>query len=476
MRFLHLDEAAQVIRRGEGSAKMVKNERGKLFYLLIWYIPYAHSSTHVGLWVKAKEEATLSSSSSTTNTSLKGAGRGGGIPVFNPMHKVDSRDEGGQAAVCDEFDYKAKKKRDNDRHDDPDSEQVDLRDRYRDASRDRVKRDRSPARSSRIEDNERYRRNSRDRDRSRDRHYHPRDSRDRDSSYNKRPRSDRDDSRDRRDTGRDRYESSSSTSSFRRADDREHSSGKRHRSRSPSPVSRRDSKPLPSNQEGARSSRHTDDDNSSVAILSDEDAVPFTFSAIQIVNRFLEVFASPTATPAQRLDSIIDLFDEQAVIASLKTEKPLLTGIEAIRTSFAKTTATTGIECSRRLYIPYKPTPNTTNTSIGPVTGTGTGTGIDSKYSYTLDFHTPGSSPGLGDPNKDTVLLYQCNENTSKIVHIWGTVDTDILASKVVVSENDVYKCNVWKWVLLVLQKQEPEVEIGTREMYFHDYTNIETI
>ena len=437
-------------------------------------ITNVHLSTHAGLWVKAKEEATLSSSS-TTNTSLKGAGRGGGIPVFNPMHNVNTRDEGGQAAVYDEFDYKAKKKRSDDRHD-PDGKRVDSRDRYRDASRDSFKRDRSSERSSLVDSN-RHRRDSRDRDRSRDRH---RDSgeRDRDSSYNKRPRGDRADSRDHRDKDRDRYEQSSSSASSRRADDREYLSSKRHRSRSPSPVSHRETKPLTSNQEGARFSRHTSDkeaDDESVATQPDE-ASPFSFSAIQIVNRFLEVFASPTPTPAQRLDSIIELFDEHAVIASLKTEKPLLTAIEAIRASFAKTTATTGIECSRRLYIPYKPAPNTTRISTSTGTGTGTETGIDSKYSYTLDFHTPGSSPGLGDPNKDTVLLYQCNENTSKIVHIWGTVDTDILASKVAVTESDVYKCNIWKWVLLVLQKQEPEVEIGTRDMYFHDYTNIETI
>ena len=99
---------------------------------------------------------------------------------------------------------------------------------------------------------------------------------------------------------------------------------------------------------------------------------PFDFSAVQVANRFLEVYAGegldlmggqPKKSAGttkmdedddeeededdegvKRLDAIASLFTEQAVVASLKTGKEMLTGRAAIRSSFANTVRDTLFE------------------------------------------------------------------------------------------------------------------------------------
>jgi hypothetical protein len=72
-------------------------------------------------------------------------------------------------------------------------------------------------------------------------------------------------------------------------------------------------------------------------------------------------------------------------------------------------------------------------------------------------------------------LLYQCDENKSQIIHIWGTADPDKLASKDSLKELELYQSVVWKWVLQILISKIPSFD-HTFPTHFHDYTNIESI
>jgi hypothetical protein len=107
----------------------------------------------------------------------------------------------------------------------------------------------------------------------------------------------------------------------------------------------------------------------------------FHFSAIQIVNRFLETFGDKHVTSTQRLLNIAELFDEDAVISSLKTQKQLLVGQENIRNSFVKTLPMLS-ECSYRLFLPSQAT-------------------LSPHMSYCLDLHEPETSPGWSSQNKE---------------------------------------------------------------------------
>ena len=94
---------------------------------------------------------------------------------------------------------------------------------------------------------------------------------------------------------------------------------------------------------------------------------------------------------------------------------------------------------------------------------------------FCIDFHEKDTSPGLGDRTKESVLLYQCDEKKCKIIHIWGTADTENIASKKTVTEMDIFKSTIWKWVLPILLVHVPSFD-HNYTTHFHDYTNIESI
>jgi hypothetical protein len=181
----------------------------------------------------------------------------------------------------------------------------------------------------------------------------------------------------------------------------------------------------------------------------------FHFNAVQIVNHFQEIFADSKTDSKKRVEAISELFTTNIIISSLKTEKLLLTGREAIFESFQRTSPSIA-ECSRRLFIP-----SVENDA--------------SAISYCLDLHTPGTSPGLGDKTKDTVILYRCDEETAKITHVWGAADPDQLASKSQLTKTDLLQATVWKWTTKIFQTIYPSFS-DHQPTYFHDYTNIETI
>jgi len=192
---------------------------------------------------------------------------------------------------------------------------------------------------------------------------------------------------------------------------------------------------------------------------SDQQVPIFSFTAPQIINRFIEIYSDTRISAENRLNSLMDLFHIDIFIASLKSEKQLLVGSEAVRQSFAHTQACFA-ETARRIYIPC-PVP--------------VDTASDKNYSYVLDLHAPGATPGLGDRSKDTVLLYECVESDVKINHVWGAVDIDKLASKETLSKLEVCQSQAWKWALTIILKQYPSFD-HTSELHYHDYTNIETI
>ena len=184
----------------------------------------------------------------------------------------------------------------------------------------------------------------------------------------------------------------------------------------------------------------------------------FQFTAIQIVNHFLEVFDS---TSSRRIEDIAEIFADDGWIGSLKSNKQYMKGREAIAASFNRTKGgggTTG--CFARVYVP-------------PLPSDGAGNGNSPSVSFVLDFHKPGTSPGLGDPNKNGVLLYRC---TSKhITHVWGGVDTSNVSSTTPLLLSTVTMAAAWDWATSIIRLDLPLFGENPSDFYFHDYSSIET-
>jgi hypothetical protein len=415
------DEAAQEVvhRAKETDAKMVKNEKG--------------------LWVKVKH---------TDGGKSTGRGRGGGIPVFETS-KRESNPKLGGGIVYDADDYvSVSKKRasqestdshigrqDDRRHGHATSSSSSRRDdgrsrnerrRPRSCSRSRSRsgsgsrggrgngsgrsRDRSGRDRDRDRDRDRHR--SRSRSRSRDRH---RDRRRRSRSYSRssyRPHS-RDSSRQRRSRDRSRSRSNSRSRSGEGA--------------ARGPVDK---------QEGAE--------------------IVFAFTATQIVNRFLEVFASSDS--ANRIASIAELFSINAVIASLKNGNVLIEGQRAICASFESALPRTAT-VSKRVYVEAPAAVTSTHRK---------------EVSFCLDLHRAGLSPGLGHQSKDTALLYRCSGNL--ITHVYGMIDKEGLAASSVLSASSMFKSDAWKYAVDCILRDIPSVDRtgNSPAIHFHDYDNMD--
>lgn len=128
----------------------------------------------------------------------------------------------------------------------------------------------------------------------------------------------------------------------------------------------------------------------------------FKFSAIQIVNRFQEMYSS-NIKGSIRLNEIISLFSDNCIISTLKTGKELIIGREKIKKNFSLSVADM-CNCMIRLFIE-----NETN-----------------DVSYCIDYHNQNTTP-IGDRSKPTVLLYRCQD--SVFTNIWGSVDPDHLTN-----------------------------------------------
>lgn len=424
------DDGAQVVRRTEGKNKMVRNEKG--------------------LWVKAKELPEDDRINSNT-----GRGRGGGVSVLAEFEANYSK-------------VKTSKVNDEDeRYQDKDIET------HRGSSR-RLSEPRDKSRSrDRHRELSKY---DRDRDRAKEsRHHRDRDShRDRVNEYDSRRRhrhASR--SRDRsRSDSRDRARSYHSSSRDKHASSR---SSRKSRSRSRS----RD-------KEGARKHTHEDiqsDSNESsseqeegieeavVEVEMDEEAMRAEINAVQVVNRFLEVFEGSSSSSScsssldtedngKRCDAIAELFAKDCTVCSMKRPmKVLLAGVKDIRNSFMKTTACK-CEVSYRLLVLV---PN----GAGP-----NGAGPRGTVSYCLDLHGAGTLPGLGDRRRDGALLYMCQG--AVITQVWGMGDAEEgIGSKRGLSKSTVLTSKVWKLARDIIIQRFPA--LSDEDIHFHDYNNIQT-
>ena len=547
------DDAAQVMKHAEGVNKMVKNEKG--------------------LWVKVKS---VSADIPEVSYPCRGRGRGGGTRVFGePLTLANSSRE--KMVLNDEIGVK----RSNDRPDSRFRDASEVRSQHRD--RRDSHRERSSGRSrsrSRSRSKSRGSRRDRGREHSRSR------SNDRKSRRSKRDRSrDRSKSRkSRRSDDRSRSRSGSNDKRSRKTAHRKSHSNEDHEQRRPSrrspSQSRSPSNARHSGKEASKitrrdrnedpslsppSSRRTNDrhrgdyegserkdsypregrqrkQSQDLSNLSEDggietitgpssskgsqDAVQvFEFLAIQLANRFLEVFSGNGLSGCGkkelnrlfpdtddddnkrkayvsniRLDLIGSLFIEQAAVLSMKSGKVMLSGKSAIRGSFARTLPE-ACRCSFRIVVNIpagarrvekkgtqveESEASVQNVLEEPVEVTSS----DSTVSFCLDFHAPNSSPGLGDRTKDACLLYRC-EN-SLLTHIWGAVDADKLSSTasksdgttakdrntVHVTRDVVLKSKCWVLSGAIIKLDYPsfsELIHDNNVLVYHDYNTIES-
>eukprot|EP01038_Epipyxis_sp_PR26KG_P015836 gene15836-21457_t len=404
------DQIAQVIKR-DGNSKMVKNEKG--------------------LWVKAKE-----SDEQHLTSKLKGSGRGGGIPVLpstNAQYRPKSPSYSHQSET--NHDYMKSTHQHGDLDDLNESKH-----RWKDKefhrpsghhNHEKRSRSRSPSyNNSKQKPQTKYekqscRRDSRSRSRSPNREKYV--VRNRSKSPQRRRNQGRSVSREKkfsRSRSRDRYESKNKTKYYK-----DHSVNR---------SSLEESK--------LKHEKKTDliDEIEDGAV--DGTIEPFRITAVQIINRFHEVFQSNPLFISNRLNDIESLFEENSFIASLKNGSNYISGRTAVRDSFLKTTSSE-VTISKRIFVDNN----------GPIT-------------FCFDLHRSGTSPGLGDRTKDTVLLYKCCD--SHIQGIWGTADQEKLASNTELSKSELLSSKLWKYALQYIHSVMPD--LNDEIIHYHNYDHME--
>lgn len=229
------------------------------------------------------------------------------------------------------------------------------------------------------------------------------------------------------------------------------------------------------------SSKVRSDDDSDFEVDSapgnDDSVTPvsFSFTAIQIINRFLEVFAMPQST--KRILAIGELFAADAKMCSLKNPlKVYLDGAEKIANSFLLAEPSNAT-LSKRIFFDASP-------AGAVVLGSGD-TAMHSPITFCIDFHRAGCSPGLGDVTKPTVLLYRCD--AQHITAVWGMVDKDNIADSTEDLSLEKVKClNTWALCLNHVLIDMPEVvsdeethlassaSKDAKRVHFHNYDKID--
>jgi hypothetical protein len=440
------DERAQILKHAEGSNKMVRNEKG--------------------LWVKAKA---VDNGDGQSSSSQRGMGRGSGIPVLEKLRQEQEVQNNESEDDSKEF---RKSERDvsesPQRRKEESFRRRDREDRTRSGSRDRKtssrrnrSESRSPKRKERTRDDSRRRRsrdrNSRDRYDSRSRDYERKKINRDDSRENKRKRRSRSssepESRDKHRKKRDRSESEESLIVSK--------SGKKEEEVIPEKLSSSGRK----NETSSASAVHIRaTDHSHSPIDDDGDLSPSQLTAIQVINHFHEVYSEKST---KRLDHIAEMFQEKATIQSMKAiNKIYLSGNDLIKSSFSRTQPQT-IVTSKRIYIecPFFTEVNSTSSTT------------NSLVTYACDLHRAGTSPGLGDLSKDTVLLYECGHN--HILRVWGMNDTAHLSQNEDLTEDMVYDSDIWKAIEKIIgEKWKQVIEENQIDLmlisHFHNYDKME--
>lgn len=218
----------------------------------------------------------------------------------------------------------------------------------------------------------------------------------------------------------------------------------------------------------------------------DESPMIFTFTAVQVVNQFLEVFAMPQST--KRILAISELFSSNAQMLSLKNaQKIYLDGVEKISNSFLLAEPTNAT-LSKRVFFDTAMAPIAQGVTIAELQEEPDESALkrtNNTISFCLDFHRAGMSPGLGDLSKPTVLLYRCN--AEHITTVWGMVDKEGLAESKADESWDLNRLQhttAWKLAIAHVLVDTPSVlqEMGedsgekkdTSRIHFHNYDKID--
>lgn len=251
-----------------------------------------------------------------------------------------------------------------------------------------------------------------------------------DSSSNRRPRSSsRDRSRHHRSRSRDRHRRRSRS----RSRDTSHKIQRRNETNDVKTIQPVHDEPSPSKD---------------INISAEPHEVVMT--AIQVVNRLLEVFEDVKSSSSKRIDNITELFSDDARISSLKSGKVFVTGTREIRESFGKTFPCLA-EASKRAFVDLE----------------------KDQITFCFDCHGPATSPGLGDRSKDTVLLYKCAEG--KIVQVWGMADSEKLGSRPSLTKEAFLASEAWKLALAIITSNSGLSTLSSEDIHFHNYSKIET-
>lgn len=182
-----------------------------------------------------------------------------------------------------------------------------------------------------------------------------------------------------------------------------------------------------------------------------EETAVLEVTAVQVLNRFHEVYSRDTLFSADRVQSISELFSDSASICSLKSGAQFLTGRTAIAESFAKTSPA-AVAVSKRVFVESSPS---ATTSLP-------------RASFVFDLHRKGTSPGLGDKTKDGVLLYRVVG--ASIEQIWGAVDNERLAVDENLTEERLFQSKVWKLAGEIMQREVQPIG----ERHYHNYDHME--
>jgi hypothetical protein len=354
------DEHAQVLKKSTGSNKMVKNEKG--------------------LWVKAvaKEKQHSNNDKRINDYSSKND-----CDRYSDKNYKDHRD------ICDSHERQRIRSdsRDRQRYNDRNYKDINYKDRnYRD--NDKNYKDHRDICDS--HERQRSRSDSRDRQRYNDRNYKDRNYKDRnyrDNDKNYKYHRDISDSHERQ-------RSRSDSRDRKKYNDRNYND--RYHDKTKSEYRNKEIQSL----HDIKEDKSISDNNKE----EEEEESFFNFSAIQIVNRFQEMYSS-NMKGSIRLNEITSLFSDNCIISTLKTGKELISGREKIKKSFSVTVPDIS-NCMIRLFIEIKIN--------------------DTVISYCIDYHNQNTTP-LGDRSKPTVILYRCQD--SMFTNIWGSADPDHLAN-----------------------------------------------
>jgi len=400
-----------------------------------------------GLWVKASDEH---------EPRTGGRGRGGGISVFghSDAHMGDSENSRSHSRS---HSRSRSRSRSRDRNDAQRKEYDSRRWRSKSRSRSRNRFDKMPHDSrKRGRERVRSRERERDRDRDKDRDKDRGGDRERDREGERERGGDRDRDKERGgDRDRDKDRGGERERGRDRGDAAQHGVDRdilRNVSTEKEVLGNQNSDirygghekdPAVENTKAGFGQAEVIDNNQNISTTDQPTEDFFNFNAIQVVNRLLEVFAKDSKF---RLDELEEVFAQDAVICSLKSGKVILSGREKIRASFS-TTLPHSCNCARRIFI---------NCQNGA--------------SFCFDLHPTGESPGLGDPKKETFLLYRCCK--SVITNVWGGVDKYNMSTKSHLTLSEITGSDIWPLVTQIIRNDDPDMK--EEILIFHDYTDIE--